>query len=643
MTQTATDTRAPEYIIQDEINDFEIWCHKYWRILHEDTRVYAPFIWKPIQRKVAGDFGKLNVFCKPRKVGGTTLGMAKIAHQAFTQRNSLSFVIANNEDLALAILQRIVLSHKHMPDAVQIGDVKVPVKPKLYRDNASKGHIVFCWDWQKGKDAQVFSTIEAGTANGKWSVGRGSHPDMVLFTEAGMPEYHDNLTFNAVMSSIRKHTVVIMESSPYGAGGPMWEKFQGASWKNFMPGGGGKSNDWVAHFPTFKDEPTYVMEPARGEDVNPQNEFEEELIERYSCTVKQMLFARWTVRNAMANDPATNPYDYFHQEFPVDPIRCWLVRGDKFFDSQMLASRMERSQVYCLDKTNTTFRHPKYVPLALHRRRMKVSYAGRAFINEASAGAWQILETPKAEKAEIGNFNVYGKVHKSKSYLVTADPAAGGDDSAIMIFDKTALGPDKAIALFKDKISIPDFARNCFAAWEWYGKPLFMHENNNHGHALTLQLLNLGMPESAFFRMQKYDRNSRSRDFVDGFGFNTNAVTKPRMLNLLYEMLQTEFEDENNENGLWIPFADFWIQAMNFVSDKGKLKGTGHTADDLVICAAMAAYAMYNERAVRAPQLEADIDWHELKEGQLVPSHMMKGIDLDKITGIKRSGVGRLS
>src|SRR3990167_1439436 len=122
-----------------------------------------------------------------------------------------------------------------------------------------------------------------------------------------------------------------------------------------------------------------------------------------------------------------------------------------------------------------------------------------------------------------------------------------------------------------------------------------MHENNNHGHALTLQLLNLGMPESAFFRMQKYDRNSRSRDFVDGFGFNTNAVTKPRMLNLLYEMLQTEFEDESNENGLWIPFADFWIQAMNFVSDKGKLKGTGHTADDLVICAAMAAYAMYNE------------------------------------------------
>jgi hypothetical protein len=643
MAQTASislSERAPEDIIQDELNDFEIWCHKYWRILHERSRVFAPFVWNPIQCKVNQNWGQFNVFCKPRKVGGTTFGIAKIAHIAFTKPNSLSFVIANNKDLALDILQRIVLSHKNMPDAVELSGKKIPIKPVLFRDNSSKGHIIFCWDYSKGKNAKVFSTIEAGSANSDWSTGRGSHPDAVLFTEAGLPEYHDGSTFDAVMSSLRNDTAITMESSPFGAGGPMWEKFMSADWSSFMPGSRPATNDWIAHFPTFKDYPDYRREPTDGEDINPQNEFEEELIERYRCSIKQMLWARWKVRNTLASDNSErNPYDTFHQEFPVDPMRCWLVAGNKFFDGQMLASRMERAQVYC--SVDNTHGHPGYKRLVtLHRRRARTTRTGNMYIEKASAGAWQFVECPEHPRDAA-----YGEVAKHRTYLITADPADGGDDSAMMIWDKTAMNADRCIALYKNKVSIVDFAKNCFAAWQWFGKPLFMHENNNHGHALTLALTNMGMSQSAFFRMQKSDEGRLSRSFSDRLGFTTSAPTKPRILNLLWQMLQTEYENPESDYGLWIPFVDFWVQATNFVNEKGKLKGSGKTSDDLVMCAALAAYAMYNERAVRAPVRTDEKVFHELEIGQLVPHDLMKAIDMNKINEQKSpyTSIGRLN
>jgi hypothetical protein len=123
--------------------------------------------------------------------------------------------------------------------------------------------------------------------------------------------------------------------------------------------------------------------------------------------------------------------------------------------------------------------------------------------------------------------NKTGKKQKpvpGRRYLIGADPAEGGlrgDFSVVQVID-----PDTGdqVLVEKGKWAPDVFARKIHGIWERYSG-LVGVERNNHGHAVIMKLLDFGV--------EVYRH-------TDGkYGFPTNSLTKPQIIDDLEESLRT--------------------------------------------------------------------------------------------------------
>lgn len=551
------------------MKDFRWWSRKLWRILHKERRRFVPFIWNPIQEAVWRQIGELNVIPKPRQVGLSTLGTARVAQRAFTEKHFHGLITAHLKPTAIELLRRIKRSHAAMPETVSIGDYVFPCKPKLYRDNDNE--LVFCWDYKK-ENPQEFSTITVATARGEWAVGRGFTFWHILFTEAAMPEYHNGETINAAMQCLAPSGEVWMESSPKGAAGPMYRYFKDAL---------NHHNDWIPIFSKYTDFPQYTREAKPGEKTEPVNEFERELIEKYDCTTEQMLFARYVVKNKMA-EGKTDPIEAFHEEYAIDPDRCWLVQGDMFFPVNVVTSGIDKARDY-MDPES-----PWYVPFTTYN--VEHDWGSKHEIKTSKMGAWRFCEGPRRDTHT-------GLIKPGNIYGIVADPASGklnGNNSLATVWHKEWGKPLRNVGYFKDKVTVPTFARQIFAMWKWFGMPLTIPELNNHGHGLVMELRRLGIYN--LYRMKKRDKGRIYSGYEDEYGFETGSRTRPRALALLTESLEIQHSNPESRHGIWSPWPEFWEQHRTFVyNTSGKPEAAASNEDDFVTNAWIAAYVFFDE------------------------------------------------
>jgi hypothetical protein len=485
----------------------------------------------------------------------------------------MGLIVAHEKKTAIELLRRIKRGHAAMPSTVTVGDYTFPTKPKLYRDNDNE--LIFCWDYDKESPTE-FSTITAATAKGEWSVGRGFTFHHILFSEAGMPEYHNGEVFNAAMQCLPTTGEAWMESSPKGAAGPMYRYFKDAL---------NLRNNWTAHFERFTDHPEYARKPAPGESTEPMNEFERELMEHYGCNVEQMLFARWKVKNALS-DGSTNPIDAFHEEYPIDPDRCWLVQGDMYFPVEIVTEGIERARNYM----NPT--RPEYIPL----KKYTVYHGWRGSeperIVEEKLGLWHFIEMPR-----LGRDRNPDPRHQ---YAIMADPAEGkqgGDHSIASVWHKEVGEKLRNIGYFKAVCTVPEFAFQIKVIWNLFGQCLVAPEINNHGHGLVLALRRLGVHN--IYRMKKKDKGSMYPGMEALFGFETNKYTRPRALEVLTESMLVESNNPDSQYAIWSPFPELWEQYRTFVyNSNGRPEAAGTNEDDYVTNAWIAAYVFFDQGGI---------------------------------------------
>lgn len=472
-----------------------------------------------------------------------------------------------------------------MPDTLSFGDYTFPCKPKLHRDNDNE--LIFCWDYNKEKPT-VFSTIKVATAGGEWSVGRGFTFNHILFTEAGMPEYFSGEVINAAMQCVPMNAPVEvwMESSPKGARGPMHRTF-----KNALHG----LNDWKAIYPLFTDHDEYQREPGVGEPTEPVNDFERELVERYKCNVQQLMFARWVVKNKFA-EGKDDPIDSFHEEYPVDPYRCWLVQGSMYFPARVVAEGLEQAREYADPES------PRYIPI----RKVNVHYSPeKTTINNSKFGDWNLIEDP---------IKLPGH-----SYAIYGDPASGkrgGNLSVATVWHREYNGKLRNIGYFMKRVSIPKFAQEIYGMWRYFGMPWVIPENNNHGSGLILMLDRLGVHN--IWRMRRSDKGKIYPGYEPDYGFITDKYTRPRALSLLTDAMEVGNNNPESRYAIWIPFVTFWDQANSFVFNKaGKPEGEGGINDDFVTNAWMAAYTHFDKKGIQIQEVFEDETW---ETGQEIPN-----------------------
>lgn len=276
-----------------------------------------------------------------------------------------------------------------------------------------------------------------------------------------------------------------------------------------------KLNDWWPIFIRWFDDPTNAARPGT---FNPEEirdtltDDEKELVKLYSLTHAQIAFRRLKKRGLKK---------LFDQEFPEDDDRCFLSSGLCYFDTDILAGLMKKSQPY----------ERKHIP------------GGYSVVwEEPKPGEEYVIGADTSEGLPGCDLNGFGILRRSNCSQVAA-----------------------VHGYFKPQL----LAKLIHQAHLKYNKALVGVERENHGHAVLLELRNLGLDRPLEHGGHLYYHGEGKP------GWSTNAVTRPIMLNELAESL---------EDGMVVRDHDLISECGTFrLQSSGKFEADSGAHDDAVM------------------------------------------------------------
>lgn len=318
------------------------------------------------------------------------------------------------------------------------------------------------------------SVFKIGTA-GAEAFGRGStfqraHLSEVAFWKGRREVLEDLL---AGIEIATREGEIVRESSPRGAAGLFYEKWQEAK----VPGAA--STNIFIPWPMDGTNRIAFRDPHQAKKLLADlDEEESALRERLSLDAEQIAWRRamrlkWGKR--------------FYQEFPEDDESCFLTSGVCFFDDDVLFD----------------------------------------LANDLGDGSDRILE-----KRIRGKLTVWKRPVKGRRYIIGADPSEGvlgGDPAAAGVLD---FETGEQVARLHGYIRPPDFARYLAQIGKVYNHATLAPEANNHGQSVLdcLRLIER-YPTSRIYHHVDVDRDARKR--VKKLGWLTDAKSRPLMLDSL--------------------------------------------------------------------------------------------------------------
>ena len=192
------------------------------------------------------------------------------------------------------------------------------------------------------------------------------------------------------------------------------------------------------------------------------------------------------------------------------------------------------------------------------------------------------LQIVKAPIKEYNNFRIFDEYKLGHRYAMGCDVAEGigRDSSTIALWDFTPAKP-RIVAEYANNQVAPDmFAYEIKNLADKYEMPLVAVERNNHGHT-TISKLKEIYPERHIWKDEK-----------DNYGWQTNFVSKPRML---YEL-----NTGVNEELIELVSARIISEARRYdKEDLRTLKGDEDTKHYDLLIAATIGFQMKNEKIIR--------------------------------------------
>lgn len=256
--------------------------------IQDKSKALIPLQWNPIQRKLMGSLASRNLVLKSRQVGITTAIQAEAFRRAVTSSQA-------------------ILTLSHDSDSTEL----LRLMQDRYYDN--------CW-MEGAQPARKYanaslttypeydSTTAIGTA-GNLKIGRGSTWTFLHGSEVAFWKDAESIIAGALQGGDPQ---VILESTPNGASGYFYELCMEA-----LAGRGA----WKLHFFPWWEDPTYAI-PLEPGEVLTFAEDEMYLIERHNLGADQIKWRRSKQQELKR---------LFKQEYPEDPVSCFLTSGDSYF------------------------------------------------------------------------------------------------------------------------------------------------------------------------------------------------------------------------------------------------------------------------------------------------------------------------
>lgn len=504
------------------LEDFALFCSALiWIVPKNGKRTTLRF--NTIQKRYCEARSPRDVLVKSRQVGLTTLELARDVYK-FVSAPGQRVIVLCQSQTDHQIINKLSNDVQRMLDGLRYFGLDLPFGTESRTA------------WTLPDRDSSLTLIEAGASEAAaQKKGRGGTFTRVHATEVSTWEYPEQ-TLQALLEAVpnRDGTEVVYESTPKGVGNYFHSQFVGAQ--------AGTNGYRAQFFPWFLDDDCRrPVDP--DEPFKPQGKREQEYAEVYGLPPERINFFRWKLGALNGN------IDKWDEEYPTDPVRCFLTSGKVYFDLgglDRMAPRMKK-------------------PLA------DVDDLRRKFAEDKNG------ERPFVIPSE--DLQVYERPRAGEKYVIGTDPAEGlgedGDDTASGVFHHKTR---KHVATLRNQLDSNAHADQLVELARHYNDALIAVERNK-GIALIRSL------ERAGYRNIYYDPDDQKP------GIATTGVSRPVMLE--------ELGDAVRDGSFHTDDPRLAAEMRGFVRDprtgrpyapgKGRKNGVG---DDGIFMAAIAWRAM---------------------------------------------------
>ncbi len=339
------------------------------------------------------------------------------------------------------------------------------------------------------------------TANST-NAGRGGTIQAMNMSEVAFfppnPDRDPALAFLGSWTKDGESCVGIMDSTPNGPSGTFY-----TYWTD-------ERNGFAKLFTGWFEEPTARMEfsdeAERKQFTQSMDEDERDEMERFGVSLEQLKWRRRAVHENCGGDP-----DKFRQEFPSDPIECFLRKSRARFSISIL----EKIEAMASS-------HPPQCGSLTEND-------GRVTFYPDDGGSILVYEQPRYHcRYVIGFDSCTGRDQQSGQK--SADP----DEHAIKVWREGyvepngKLWPPKLCAQHTSQLESETAVQICAWLSRWYGNCLVVPEVNGCGLYPTKKLIELGVP--VFYRQTA---NKQSGTLDGHAGWMTNEQTRKELIDFL--------------------------------------------------------------------------------------------------------------
>jgi len=505
--------------------------------------------------------------------------------KAERQVNYNAMHFAHDSDTSELLLMMAKLAHYSLPQTIRISTIDEGMTSFRLRQPERfdrRNELTLIHD---GDDTRLSRIIIKTAGTEKKSSGRGFGLNFVHFSEFGDHEaYDDGEILDGVMQGLAREHEVFAEGTPMGGSGIMFDMYHAAKTGKI---------DWVPIFLPWYISDEYLLPLEKGEKIEPEFEYEERLMRGlntrngYKVTPEQIKWMRYMIRTRFSsNVSGISALDRFKQEYPSNDVDCWLASATVWLAQDII----ERGQMFAQQWKNQR---------PLNRYTMENDK-----FRVAQWGEWWLTELPQFDSV----------------YVIGSDHAEGlqdGDFDAATILKRTPTGPDRYVGYYQGKDGDKFRQAKMLAdVGHAFNTALLAPENKSQGVSICKYLGDMGYPN---LYVQTFGEEGRFGSGIkQEFGLKTSGKSKTLALGDLFTGLRHWTDNPLDDDGLEMPFEEFWTQTRAFRNRSGSQTPSAGKKehDDLIMAAAITAFVRHQ---VRIPITEEqkpairhrDVPWYE--------------------------------
>lgn len=246
--------------------------------------------------------------------------------------------------------------------------------------------------------------------------------------------------------------------------------------------------------------------------------------------------------------------DKLRQEYPSNPVEAFVTSGNSVFNAELLAKRK-------LEIVND----------------VKYTQGMFTFKPEFSQDGKRIdLQNIEFVKAKLGSIKIFVEPVKGHPYVVSNDPANGGEDYyAIQVFDNYT--GEQVAVYHRNKCDADDPAFQMYCLAKHYNNAMITGETNT-----TSYLLEVCYKCGYRFIYQDQDVEDLSGRYMNKFGYKTKQNNRTYMIDLFKIAFRENPRIINDYETICEMEA---FQVIKHANGKEKAEAAGGEHDDLVMAA----------------------------------------------------------